>query len=114
MSTTTDLRVALEFTRMEQGSRSGSALLFRVLVSNMMQRGADLAYLSIKPSEKEVRVPTPYAPCFLLCSPSYLRSRVSAVSLSASDVSETYWRSSGVELEGVKYTIIDVVPFFPS
>ena len=40
MSTTTDLRVALEFTRMEQGSRSGAALLFRVLADNMMQRGA--------------------------------------------------------------------------
>ena len=53
MSTTADLEVALEYTRAEQGSRSGAALLFRVLVGNMMQRGADLAYLSVTPGEKE-------------------------------------------------------------
>ena len=57
MSTTTDLKVALDYTLMEEGSRSGFALLFRVLVSNMMQRGADLAYLSVSPNEKEYLYP---------------------------------------------------------
>ena len=60
MSTTADLKVAIKFTQLEQSAnpnRSGSALLFRVLVSNMMQRGADLAYLSVSPNEKEYLYP---------------------------------------------------------
>ena len=90
MSTTTDLRVALEYTRMEQGSRdSGAALLFRVLVSNMMQRGADLEYLSVKPSEKE----------YLYPPLTFLKPTGGVVD---------------VQHEGVLYTVIDVVPFFPS
>ena len=60
MSTTTDLKVAIKFTQLEQSAnpnRSGSALLFRVLVSNMMQRGADLAFLSAFPDEAELLYP---------------------------------------------------------
>ena len=90
MSTTTDLRVALAYTRMDDGARrSGSALLFRVLVSNMLQRGADLSYLSVVPSEKE----------YLYPPLTFLKP--------TGDVTELSYGN-------IKYTVIDVVPFFPS
>ena len=51
MSTTTDLKVAVEY------SMSESSLLFKIKTKSFMQRGADLEYLSAFPAEKELLYP---------------------------------------------------------
>ena len=51
MSTTTDLKVAVEY------SMSESSLLFKIKTKSFMQRGADLQYLSAFPAEKELLYP---------------------------------------------------------
>jgi hypothetical protein len=56
MSTTTDLRVAVQY------SMSPSSLLFKIKTTSFMQRGADLQYLSAFPAERELL----YAPLTFL------------------------------------------------
>jgi len=51
MSTTTDLAVAIEY------SRSNSSLIFKIITENNLQRGADLQWLSAFPNESEVLFP---------------------------------------------------------
>jgi hypothetical protein len=51
MSTTTDLRVAMEY------GRSAASLLFKLRTDSCMQRGADLNYLSAFPGESEILFP---------------------------------------------------------
>ena len=51
MSTTSDINVALEY------SRSDSSLLFKIVTTSFMQRGADLSWLSAFPGEAELLYP---------------------------------------------------------
>ena len=90
MSATTSLDVAVRYCMFEEGSsKSGVALLFRVVASNIMQRGASLEYLSTAPGEEE----------YLYPPLTYLKPTGAVTELQA---------------EGVVYTIVDVVPHFPS
>ena len=89
MSTTADLDVAVRYCSMEEGGRSGAALLFRVRTTNIMQRGAQLAFLSVTPHEKE----------FLYPPLTYLKPTGLTTEITFDDVT---------------YTVIDVVPHFPS
>ena len=90
MSATTSLDVALRYCMFEEGSsKSGVALLFRVVASNIMQRGASLEYLSTAPGEEE----------YLYPPLTYLKPTGAVTELQAGDV---------------VYTIVDVVPHFPS
>lgn len=51
LSTTTALGVAIDF------SRSNRSLIFKIVTQNQLQRGADLHWLSVFPTEKEVLFP---------------------------------------------------------
>lgn len=51
MSTTTDLKVAIEY------SKSASSLLFKIATKSFLERGADLSFLSAFPGEAEYLLP---------------------------------------------------------
>ena len=57
MSTTSDLKVALEY------SASKNPILLRLVTSSFMDRGADIGFLSAFPTEKEIL----YPPLTFLC-----------------------------------------------
>ncbi len=57
MSTTTDLKTAVEYSaRMDHGE-TGHCLIFRIVTDNNLQRGADVQWLSAFPGEAEVLFP---------------------------------------------------------
>ena len=85
MSTTEDLKIALKYTR---GANAG-ALIFMLRAQSFMQQGADLAYLSAFPEERE----------FLYPPLVYLRPTGMVHKL-------TY--------AGTDYTIVEIDPQYPS
>ena len=87
ISTTTKLEVALKDGAAHAGGQC--ALLLKLRTESFMQRGADLDFLSCFPGEKEVLFPPL----------TYLKPTGKIEELSAADV---------------VYTIVDVVPHFPS
>jgi hypothetical protein len=53
MSTTRDLKIAIEYSK----SEGGHALLLKFKVTNMKQFGAEVSWLSAFPAEKEILYP---------------------------------------------------------
>ncbi len=57
LSTTSDLRTALACSISKKDNSSRQSLLFKIVVDNGLQRGADLEWLSMFPAESEVLYP---------------------------------------------------------
>ena len=91
MSTTSDLKVAIQYSSWELGA---APIVFRLVTSNFTKRGADLSWLSAFPSEKEVLFP----PLTRLIPVGGQRSK--AEHLVQSDDA------------GLRYTVIEVTPDF--
>jgi hypothetical protein len=53
MSASTDLKTALSFSL----SKEGDGLVFKILCNNVMQRGSDLQWVSMFPTEVPVEYP---------------------------------------------------------
>ena len=83
MSTTSDLRVAVRYAR-----GVSKSLIFMLRVDNFMQEGADLAFLSAFPQEREFL----YPPLTFLAP----------------------LKTHHLRHDGTQYTILEVVPHYPS
>ena len=98
MSTTEDLSVAVEY------SLSSQALLFRIVTTSFMQRGADLTFLSAFPAEAE----------YLYQPLTFLRptGKVVEIEITQEDGDREH---PLLELKGqpVTYTVIELEPFMP-
>ena len=90
MSTTSDLKTALQY------SLSESSVLFHIVARSFVQRGANLQFLSAFPSEQE----------FLYRPLTFLRptGRVVEIEISNADVQELHDTT-------VKYVVVEVEPF---
>ena len=86
MSTTSDLNIAVKYSR---GSSAG-ALIFMLSVDSFMSLGADLTYLSAFPEERE----------FLYPPLTFLKPTGNMYKL--------------VHADNSRFTIIEVEPVFPS
>ena len=82
MSTTTDIKTAVQYSL---SSESSESLIFMIVTKNALQRGASLSWLSAFPTEEEI------------CFPplTYLQPT---------------GRKQVVEINGMRFTIVEVAP----
>jgi hypothetical protein len=111
MSTTEDLQVAAWF------SASANSLLFKFRVDSFMQRGANLQWLSAFPKERETLYPPltylkPTGKTQVVEVP--VRARVGAHEDSASPGHASTTSHAAPNEVVVKYTVVEIVPHFPS
>ena len=88
-STTEDLKVAIRYARGEDADGTGQSLIFRLNVGSFMSDGGALDFLSAFSQEKEILYP-PLTYFFTVNQPMTLKH------------------------DGIEYTIVDVVPEYPS
>ena len=95
MSTTTDLRVAVEY------AQSNHSLLFKIVSPSFMTTGADIQWLSAFPSEAEIL----YPPL------TYLKptGRTEDLTLQCG-MQQTAGEDPGSESQLSTFTIVEVVP----
>ena len=114
MSSTCDLRVAARYA-----GGVPDALLFMLLVDNFMQEGADLTFLSAFPQERETRHPPPHtrthihARTVIASPPLTLRQEREFLYPPLTFLAPT-GRTHHLRHDGTHFTIVEVVPHYPS
>ena len=88
MSTTTNIATAVSY------SISENSLIFKIVTHNGLQRGADLEWLSAFPNEAEILFPPL----------TYLQPTPK------SSLQPTEKKTQVIELNGCKFTIVEVIP----
>lgn len=89
MSTTTDLKVAIEYALAHGKRNTKTALVLKLRTNGFLERGADLQFLSAFPAEKEI------------CYPPLTHLRPTG-------------RQESMTMQGVLFQVIEVTPSFSS